>query len=425
MKHLLSILFLTSLTSIAQIRTASTTVGSSNDVDIEVTINDFTGVTSFEVSGPSSLWFATAYNTTNMNGYAIVHNNSGGNPVEYTMNGNGAPTLQTNQNLQNITSSTSGAVKTFNYTRLNNTGNTNDYTFSTTTTSLNIAYAIGSGASLAYHGPNRGSATLTFTNPCASSVYDTLTEISVCESELIDVFGDMVGAGTYNDTIWSSIGCDSIIQVQVVNQDLLTITNEIDTLICNTDPYSVGSIHEEFLFPGSYLFHDTIGCAIDKHNVQVVNYETNVFLHPDGSTLEAYLNSILGADAYWYMCDQDSIIPNSGVVTTLTVTMPGEYAFINSGVGCSDTSGCVTVTAEDLGIISIDQSYEFYVKDKMVTIINPMNLEYSGAVYNSLGQVIVTLKNQHIIDLRTLPDGVYVMRLNNKEGIVEQKVLIH
>ncbi len=70
MKHLLSLIFLTSLASYAQIRTASTTVGSSNDVDIEVTINDFTGVTSFEVSGPNSLWFASAYNTTNMNGSA-------------------------------------------------------------------------------------------------------------------------------------------------------------------------------------------------------------------------------------------------------------------------------------------------------------------------------------------------------------------
>ena len=422
MKHLLPILFLSAYASSAQIRTASTTVGSSNDMDIEVTINGFTGVTSFEVSGPSSLWFAAAYNTTNMNGYAVVHNNSGGNPVEYTMNGNGAPTLQTTQNLQNITSSTSGTVKTFNYTRLNDTGNSNDYTFTTSTTSLDIAYAIGSGSSLAYHGPNRGSATLTFTNPCDPSVLDTLPDLTVCGNDFADVFGNMVGAGTYRDTIWSTIGCDSVIQVQIVHQDFYTVENEIDTTICAGETYIAGSINELLMGAGSYVYHDTTGCALDVHNIQVVDNEVSVVLQANG-VLEAFLNGPSGT-TFWYMCDQDSVIPPPTLLT-LTPTIPGEYAYINQIGGCSDTSDCVTVTAEDLGLTDIDYTFDLYVKNKVIFIENPESSEFRAIIYNSLGQVVKSVSNVSEINMNVFADGIYRVRIDNSKGIIQHSVLIH
>ncbi len=423
MKHFIFFLLSTSLTLNAQIRTASTTVGSSNDMDLEVTINDFTGVTSFEVTGPSSKWFAAAFNTTSMNGYAIVHNNNGGNPDEYTMNGNGAPTIQTTQNLQSITSSTSGTEKTFNYTRLNSTGNTNDYTFTTSSSTLNIAYAIGSGANLAYHGPNRGSASLTFTNPCDPSVFDTLTVISICENETASVFGNLVGGGTYNDTTWSIIGCDSLIQVQVVEQDTFGIT-PLDTTVCLGNEFIFGSIDTLFSAEGSYTIQDTNDCNVDVYNIEVVDNETQVFVHSDGVTLEYSVNGVI-QDAYWYMCDLDSIIPPP-VLPTLLPTIPGDYAFVNHAGGCADTSDCITITAEDLGIVDIDQlNFDFVVNNKIITIINSNLSDYDVVIYNAIGQVVVTEKSPNTMDLNTFADGIYVMKVNSGKAIKEYKVLIH
>ncbi len=339
------------------------------------------------------------------------------------MNGNGAPTLQTNQNLQNIISSTSGTVKTFNYTRLNDTGNTNDYVFSTTTASLDIAYAIGSGTSLAYHGPNKGSSTLTFTNPCNPSVNDSLALITVCENELADVFGNMVGAGTYNDTIWSSIGCDSIIQVQVVNQDLLTVSNEIDTAICGGELYSVGTINVMLELAGNYAYYDTVGCTLEQHNISVEINEVAIFVHTDNITLEASISGQV-ENAFWYMCNQDSIIPLSTFLT-FTPTIPGEYAFVNQVGECSDTSLCFSITAEDLGIHPIELSFECIVKDKVVTFINPFISNYDVFIYNSLGQIVKSVKNQSTIDMNTFADGVYMIRVNTDNEVLEQKILIY
>lgn len=423
MKHFTIFLFSISLSLQAQIRTASTTVGSSNDMDLEVTINDFTGVTSFEVTGPSSKWFAAAFNTTNMNGYAIVHNNSGGNPVEYTMNGNGAPTLQATQNLQGITSSTSGTEKTFNYTRLNNTGNSDDYTFTTTTSSLNIAYAIGSGASLAYHGPNRGSATLTFTNPCDPSVFDTLTTISICENETASVFGNTVGGGIYNDTVWSTIGCDSLIRVQVVEQDTFALA-PLDTMVCLGDAFTYGNIDTVLSTVGSYTLHDTVDCSIDVFNVEIVDYESTISLNADGITLEYSVNGPLEG-AHWYMCDLDSIIPPP-VLPFLVPTIPGEYAFVNYAGGCADTTDCITITAEDLGIVNGEYLiFDFVVNNKVITILNTNVTDYNISIVNTLGQTIIDGQSQSLIDLNTNADGIYVMKVNSHNSIKEYKILVH
>lgn len=412
MKTFIFAFSLISSLSYAQIRTASTTVGSSNDMTLDVTINDFTGTTSFEVSGPSSKWFAAAFNTTNMNGYAMVLNNNGGNPVEYTMNGNGAPTLQTNQNLQNITSSTSGAVKTFNFTRANNTGNSDDYTFTTATTTLNIAYAIGSGVNLAYHGPNRGSSTLTFTNPCAPSVTNTLAELDVCPGETIEVFGNQVSVGTHTDTTWSVIGCDSIITTQVVNATPFEETT-IDTNLCN---------QSSFDFMGTTIttggeYRDTSGCDLTILNISFQMIEASASF-TNGSIQTA----LPFHTTAWYSCDGDTVITGE-TGSAYTPTVAGNYAVISStdfgGASpyCADTSDCILVTAADLlGLNQLtDHDINISVKNKQVSIHHQLNTEVSISVINTLGQIVVEPSNTTKIDLTQQPKAIYFIKVDTEE----------
>ena len=397
--------------SYAQIRIASTTVGSGNDMTIDVTINDFTGTTSFEVSGPSSKWFAAAFNTTNMNGYAIVHNNNGGDPDEYTMNGNGAPTLQVTQNLDNITSSTSGTVKTFEYTRDNNTGNTDDYTFTTTTPSLNIAYAIGSGVNLAYHGPNRGSAVLTFTNPCAASVSDVLPNLSVCPGETVEVFGNQVSAGTYMDTTWSSIGCDSIIHTQTVVASPYEETT-IDTTLCMGDSYDF--MGTEITTGGEY--RDTSGCDITILNISFPNIEAEAIFN--AGSLQTSLPFHV---TQWFDCDGDSII-TSETSSSFTPALPGNYAVISStnwsgGTdGCADTSDCVLVTAEDLGLNPLLMNdVTVTVNNKQVTINHTFTSDVYISVLNIIGQEIIAPTQNTSLNLSQQPNAVYIIKVRTED----------
>jgi len=415
MKTFIFAFSLISSLSYAQIRTATATVGSGNDMTLDVTINDFTGVTSFEVSGPSSKWFASAFNTSNMNGYAQVLNNNGGNPVEYTMNGNGAPTLQTTQNLQNITSSTSGTVKTFNYTRANNTGNADDYTFTTSTTSLNIAYAIGSGVNLAYHGTNRGSSVLTFTNPCAPSVTDPLPDLSVCPGETTEVFGNQVSVGTYADTIWSSIGCDSIIQTQTVLAMPYQETTS-DTTLCHTAMFNF--MGTEITVGGEY--RDTTGCDITVLNVYFQNFEAEAsFIN---GTLQTHLPFHITA---WYSCDGDSLMPLQ-TSNVFTPTTPGNYAVISSTnfaietPYCADTSDCILVTAEDLSLNTIHpEDVSITVNNKHLSIEHQYTTPIYISILNVLGQEIVKPSEKNTFNLSQHPNGVYFIRIKteNKSGL--------
>lgn len=407
MKTFIFAFSLISSISYAQIRTASTTVGASNEMTIDVTINDFTGVTSFEVSGPSSKWFAAAFNTTNMNGYAQVLNNNGGNPVEYTMNGNGAPTLQSNQDLDNITSSTSGTTKTFNYTRENNTGNSDDYTFTTATTTLNIAYAIGSGPNLAYHGPNRGSSSLSFTNPCDPSVLNTLPVLSVCPGETVEVFGNQVSVGTYMDTVWSSIGCDSVINTQVVEMSPYNETT-IDTNLCMESSYNF--MGTEITTGGEY--RDTAACEITILTISFQNFEAEANFN--NGMLQSELPFHV---TQWFSCDGDTVITGE-TSSGFTPTVPGNYAVISStnwGGGaaeCADTSDCVLVTAEDLNITTIQpEDVTILVNNKQVTVAHQFKSEVYISVINTLGQEVIQPTQNLTLNLDQQPKAVYFLKV--------------
>lgn len=407
MKTFIFAFSLISSLSYAQIRTASTTVGSGSTMTIDVTINDFTGTTQFEVSGPSSKWFAAAFNTTNMNGYAIVHNNNGGNPLEYVMSGTSAPTLQTNQDLGSISSSTSGTTKTFNYSRDNNTGNTNDYTFTTATTSLSIAYAIGSGPNLTYHGPNRGSSTLTFTNPCDPTVANTLPVLSVCAGETVEVFGNQVSVGTYSDTVWSSIGCDSVVNTQVV--DLMPYNEiTIDTMLCQESIFDF--MGTEITTGGEYK--DTTDCDITTLNINFQNFEANASFSAGG-----FMTDLPFHTTYWFSCDGDTVITGE-TGTNFIPQEPGSYAVISSidinGI-CTDTSDCVTVTAEDLKVNEIHpQDINLVINNKVVSFTHNFQSKVFISALNTLGQEIVQPTQSTTISLKEFPNSIYFIKIESE-----------
>lgn len=363
MKTLFIGLFLSSVVSYAQIRTATTTVGAGNEMDITVTINDFTGETTFDISGPTNKWFAAGFNTLNMNGYAIVLNNNGGNPDEYTMNGNGAPDIHTSQDLNTIMSSTSGTTKTFTFKRDNSTGNSDDYTFSTALTSLDIAYAIGTGPNLAYHSTNRGSGSLSFTDPCGTVVENNLGNEQLCNGEMTEIFGNMVGPGTYHDTIWSVLGCDSIINTK----------------------------HAHY-------------------------FETNASLASDGilQTDLPFHNNI------WYSCDGDSIITGEENIT-FQPSVPGNYAVITSmdisdPSVCRDTSDCIMVSAQDLNINQFEgETINYYISNGTLVFQNQFSSEIRTEIFDVNGKLLRMDMITNSIDLSNLNGMVFIKLTSNND----------
>lgn len=416
----------------AQIMTSSVTVGNNSEMDITVTVNDNDDKVYFEVSGPSTKWFGVGFNTTDMSGsaYAIILNNSGGNPVEYNMNGTTAPTLQTSQDLSNISSSTSGTVKTFTFERDLNTSDANDYTFSSSTTSLDIAWAIGSGTSLAYHSTNRGSSTMTFTDPCTTAVVlDTLPDTFICLGDSIDVFGTYQNQpGWYSETYLNEIGCDSLTEhILIMVDSSMFIT--FDTLeLCAGDSVEVNG---EMVFePGEYsdTLQNVNGCdSISNVEVYLTIVDTSVtFNQANPSVLTANATDI--ASYRWIDCSSGDTIPNE-TFQNFEAAVSGAYALVITQMGCTDTSACYQLAGTfSLEENSTDLAVDISQTDETAhlqfhTNFNKIQIHISNLSGQKLYQQKFENKQEISISTQGLSKGIYFMRIVADKKIFEGKIV--
>ena len=142
-------------------------------MSLTMTITDTT--TTFEMTGPDFSWFAFGFNTTTMQGYALIVEGTDDSRSAVEQNllgiGNpGSPQLEQNIDFLDVTHDVDNELTTVIIERPNNTGDPDDPVFSTSMTSLDVIAAFDSSSSpaqpsptLSYHGPGgRGEDKITF-----------------------------------------------------------------------------------------------------------------------------------------------------------------------------------------------------------------------------------------------------------------------
>ena len=248
----------------AQINIGTVSVGNgSNQIDMTITVNTNDSTVSFDLTGPSSRWFGFGFAASNMNGgaYTILGNVNSGNPMEYNQVNHSNPTLQTTQNLSNISSSTNGGQKAYTFTRAMNTNDANDFIFLLSTSSINLIWAYGSSTNLAKHAA-KGTASINLASACNIPV-TVLPQITICEGDSAMIFGNYkTQAADYYDTLQTSLGCDSVLKI-----NLSTI--QIDTQVY----VSNNTLNSAYAFANSYQWYD---CQTD----QAIAGETNMTYSP-------------------------------------------------------------------------------------------------------------------------------------------------
>ncbi|MCI0335797.1 MAG: hypothetical protein L0228_21530 [Planctomycetes bacterium] len=153
--------------------TVAPLIPSGQFMSMTMTIDDTK--TTFELTGPDFSWFAFGFDTTTMQGYALIVEGTDGarTAVEQNLVAIGNPgSPQATQNISIVDTIHHAAVDltTIVIERLNSTGDTNDPIFSPSMTSLDIIGAYDSFSSpsspnpfLSYHGSSgRGFGTITF-----------------------------------------------------------------------------------------------------------------------------------------------------------------------------------------------------------------------------------------------------------------------
>jgi len=162
MKKTLLILFLiTSFSLFAQSFSTGTQTLSS-ELTANINIDNDTGTTTLTLAGPSNKWFGIGFGNSNMNGTDIFMTNGSSIRDAYSTS-NGQPQADSSPESGDwtlVSNTVSSGTRTIVATRANDTGNSNDYTFSASAGSLTVIWAIGATSQYSSGHSNRNATTL-------------------------------------------------------------------------------------------------------------------------------------------------------------------------------------------------------------------------------------------------------------------------
>jgi hypothetical protein len=125
----------------------------SSELTANINIDNDTGTTTLTLAGPSNKWFGIGFGNSNMNGTDIFMTD-GSSILDAYSTSNGQPQADSSQESGDwtlVSNTVSSGTRTIVATRANDTGNSNDYTFSASAGSLTVIWAIGSSTEYAYH----------------------------------------------------------------------------------------------------------------------------------------------------------------------------------------------------------------------------------------------------------------------------------
>jgi len=134
------------------------------NLSAKIDVNGTTNTTTLTISGPSNVWLAIGFGGLSMSSGADVFRTNGTTIVDARSTGRFLPSADAQQDWSLVSNTVSGSTRTIVATRANNTGDSNDFVFNASASSLSVIYAIGNSTTYTQHsGNNRGFTTLGLT----------------------------------------------------------------------------------------------------------------------------------------------------------------------------------------------------------------------------------------------------------------------
>ena len=279
--------------------------------------------------------------------------------------------------------------------------------------------------------------TLTTTGGCDSIITLTLSVLpassssisqSICSGGSYVFNGNTLSAaGTYTDTLTNTSGCDSIITLNLSVLPMPSPTN-INYTACNGNAY---------LFNGQYLtvagtYQDTLVSANGCDSVVTLNLATASFTFSVAHHSDTCVATVGAAATYqWIYCNTLQWVPGA---TTATFIAPVNdiYACIITANGCSDTSACLDLT--QTGISTWHNNFEcsLYPNPANDKVYIKTNMNFNKVVvYDLTGREVamqVPSKNKFVYEMNTsnLPAGMHTLALlgKNDEKLIVKKLVI-
>ena len=162
MKKTLLILFLITSSSLFAQSFSTGTQTLTSGLTANINIDNDTGTTTLTLAGPSNKWFGIGFGNSNMNGTDIFMTDGSSIRDAYSTS-NGEPQADSSPESGDwtlVSNTVSSSTRTIVATRANDTGNSNDHTFSASAGSLTVIWAIGASSQYSSGHSNRSATTL-------------------------------------------------------------------------------------------------------------------------------------------------------------------------------------------------------------------------------------------------------------------------
>lgn len=230
-------------------------------------------------------------------------------------------------------------------------------------------------------------------------------------------FYQVNGQTYYNSTVqtvvFNNLGAvDSVVVLDITINDPssanLTLTS-CDSLVMN---------NQTFLSDGTYtqIIPNAAGCdSTITINLTITNADNTTSLQ--GSTISA---NAIGANYQWVDCDNGNNPVAGATNQSFTPAVNGNYAVIVTQNGCSAVSNCTTITIVGTNETKSSNGVTVYPNPSSgLFTIGGMMANTRLTVMNSLGEVLFSTiagGTSESIDLSSLANGIYFLKLNHKEN---------
>lgn len=227
-------------------------------------------------------------------------------------------------------------------------------------------------------------------------------------------------SGTYTDTLINSVGCDSII---TINLSVLASSNSLSETAC----FHYVSPSGNYTWSSSGIYMDTIpnasGCdSVITIDLTVTTVDNGIV--DNQGVLEATANN---ASYRWLDCANNYAVIPGETNQTFSPQLTGTYAVEITEGNCVDTSDCLTVTAGGIDFIEADviQVYPNPTNDRVMIVLKELYPNSQVSIRNVSGEIIYESAVQSVLTDITLPQaaGVYFLSYSSDFGEYHQRVV--
>ncbi len=223
-------------------------------------------------------------------------------------------------------------------------------------------------------------------------------------------------SGVYFDTIVNSEGCDSILQLVLTIETPSFVNTILDTCTEFVWPFN----NQLYTASGFYIdtVYTTSGCTIGQLDLSLFT-DMNTVTNTNNGELAA---DISGGVYQWINCSNNSFVVGA-TNQTFVPDANGSYAVITYLGDCMDTSACNLISNVGLEN-SILEDFEIY-PNPITDVVYISNMEpvflsrvSVSDIQGKLIQTVIVNKTNASIDFSGLSNGVYYLLIETTQGSV-------